>query len=291
MFETMKLAQRIVLQYYRHKFQTLSLLSPRLAAEHAFRLFCTPYTRKRKLVAPPIFEKAEKLSLTVNNQQITGFSWKAYPPANGKSILLCHGFDSFSYRFDHYIVPLLREGFNVFAFDAPGHGLSGGSTITVPEYCEMLYAANKQFGPFDGIMAHSFGGLAVAIAIEALAEHPAKRLVLVAPATETATAISSFFKYIPVNNRVRAEFEQLIEEKGGKPISWYSVARVMKIISTPTLWIHDKHDPVTPYSDIRSLVDQKLPHIEFELTEGLGHSLYRHSQVRKRVIEFFCGLR
>ena len=287
----MKLAQRIVLKYYRNKFNTLSVFSPRKAAELAFKLFCTPYTRKRNYKAPPVFNKASKVSLQFDNEEVNGFRWVPEKHYNGLKILICHGFDSYSYRFDNYVEALINEGFEVLAFDAPAHGISHGKTINIIQYRNMIIKINEAYGPIDGIMAHSFGGLAVALAIEKITNNPCKRLVLMAPATETTHAINTFFKYLKLNSKVQSAFHQIIEEYGGNPASWYSVSRVMQNVQIPTLWVHDKEDSITPYEDIHPLLNQSLPHIIFEITTGLGHSLYRDDSITRRIVEYFAELK
>jgi pimeloyl-ACP methyl ester carboxylesterase len=287
----MKLAQRLVLGYYKNKFRTLALISPKKAAEEAFKLLCTPYSKRKVHKAPPVFEKAGKLSFTLGSNTINGFRWVPKAKSNGKKIMICHGFDSNSYKFDNYITDFLELGFEVLAFDAPAHGTSTGKTVNANQYQEMVGVINDKYGPIDGFMAHSFGGLGVAIAIEKMKDHEQKRLVLIAPATETTRSINTFFKYIPVNDKVRVEFDKLIEEVGGNPASWFSVSRVMENITTPTLWVHDKEDTVTPYEDLHPLVEKKLPHIQFEITQGLGHSAYRDNKIMKQVISFLAELK
>src|SRR4051812_2578979 len=125
----MKLIQRIGLTYYRIKFKVLELISMSKAAEEAFELFCTPYSKRRSYVEPAIFQKADRLSFEFDNHTIHGFRWKP-GASNGYKMLICHGFDSNSYKFERYIQPLLEKGFEVLAFDAPAHGLSTGKTIT-----------------------------------------------------------------------------------------------------------------------------------------------------------------
>lgn len=286
----MKVAQRIVLGYYRNKFKTLALLSPRKAAEEAFKLLCTPYSRRKNIIpAPPVFKQAENLSFTLAGNTIRGFRWKP-KSHNGKQVLICHGFDSSSYKFEKYITGLLDLGFGVLAFDAPAHGTSTGKTVNAQEYQQAVTKIYNDFGPIAGFIAHSFGAMAVALAIEKIEGNEHKRLVLIAPATETVRLISTFFSYIPVSQKIRIEFDKLIEEKGGNPASWFSVSRVLQQITTPTLWVHDRKDTITPFEDMQHLVEKKLPHIDFEITEGLGHSLYNDEKVRERIIAFLKDL-
>ncbi|MCW3106743.1 MAG: hydrolase, partial [Segetibacter sp.] len=73
--------------------------------------------------------------------------------------------------------------------------------------------------------------------------------------------------------------------------SWYSVSRVIQSISVPTLWLHDVNDRITPYEDMKHLTELSLPHVEFVITEGLGHSLYRNDTVANRIIGFLVTLK
>lgn len=286
----MKLTQRLVLAFYMSKMKLLAKVSPRKAAEEAFRLFCTPYTKRKIYDAPPIFSKANKLNFNMGNEQVHGFQW--WPEnSNGHKILICHGFDSYSYKFDKYIAPLLKDGFEVLAFDAPAHGLSSGKTINAALYRDTIIEICNRFGPIDGIMAHSLGGLAVALAAEKMPGNDHKRLVLIAPATESTRAIDGFFKLFPLSREIRHEFNEIIMEMGGYPASWYSVARVVQQLTTPTFWIHDEDDTITPFEDVQHLLDLKLPHIKFEITKGLGHSnVYRDNEVVQKVVHYFSGL-
>jgi pimeloyl-ACP methyl ester carboxylesterase len=286
----MKLVQRIGLAYYRNKLKIIALVSPRKAAQIAFKIFCTPYTKRKKYLEPLIFEQAEKLSFTLSHFKIHGFRWMPEKP-NGFKVLICHGFDSLSYRFEGYIKPLLHEGFEVLAFDAPGHGVSSGSQITLPVYRDVVLEIHKKFGPIDGIMAHSLGGLGAGLALEKMENHQHKRFVLIAPATESVRAIQTFFKYIKVSNAVKEEFEKLIVELGNYPSSWYSVSRIIQEITTPTLWVHDKEDTITPFDDMKHLLEKNLQHIEFEITQGLGHSAYRDDKITKRIVSFLTGIK
>ncbi len=286
----MKLAQRIAISYYVNKIRAIEFVSPVSAAKAAFNIFCTPYSGKRKLKQPPIFIDAERLSFNFLHYTVRGFRWM--PPQNikAKTVLICHGFDSYSYKFESYIQPLIDAGFCVLAFDAPAHGISSGKTINANQYKQMILDINKLYGPVDGILAHSFGGLAVALAIEQLEAQDKMRLVLVAPATETTRAIEGFFKIIPVSGEVRTEFEKLLEKMGGNPANWFSVSRVLQKIKTPTLWVHDEDDNITPFADVKPMTEKNLPHIVFEITTGLGHSnIYKDKTIRNKIVEFLTS--
>jgi len=280
---TMKLVQRIALRYYKTKFRLWAAVSKKKAAEKAFELFCTP--QRRNLKQPPrIFEQAEKLQFKLDGIIVNGWRWNH--PAPRKALIL-HGFESSATNFDRYVKPLVKKGYEVLAFDAPAHGRSGSKQINAPLYKKMILEVNKQYGPVKSFMAHSFGGLAVCLALEEISHTNDYRLVLVAPATETTTAIDTFFNFLKLDPSLRSEFEKVIVKKGGVSSSWYSIKRAMKHIRAKVLWVHDEDDDTTPLSDVLKVKAENYPNVEFLITKGLGHRrIYRDNKVTKTIIDF-----
>lgn len=279
----MKLSQRLALRYIQAKFKLLSAISKKKAAEKAFTLFCTP--QKRNLKKPPkIFDEGEKLQLTIEGITVKGWRWNH--PAERKALII-HGFESSVVNFDRYIKPLIKKGYEVLAFDAPAHGRSGGKTINAPLFKKTIQEVNKQFGPIKSFMAHSFGGLAVSLALEEISHTSDYRLVLIAPATETVSAIDSFFRFLKIDPAVRPEFDKIIVKKSGVTPSWFSINRAMKHIRAKVLWFHDEEDEVTPLTDVLKVKAENYPNIEFVITKGLGHRrIYRDNKVSKAIIDF-----
>lgn len=280
----MKLAQRVVIGYYKAKLNTIGMVSPRMAAEQAFKIFCTPYNKGIKQKEPPVFHKATKKKWLFEGLQIHGFQW-APDKSNGKKALIIHGFSSYGYKFEKYIQPLLSEGFEVLVFDAPAHGLSEGKIMNALIYKRFLEAIEQQFGKIDAFIAHSLGALATSLLAEELKGK--RKLVLIAPATETRTAVAGFYKMFKLKEPVQQEFELLIQQMTGKSMDYFSVTRVMQQIQLPVLWIHDKKDSVCPYADTLTIRAMEPAHIRFFTTDGLGHNkIYRDKGVIKTVIGF-----
>lgn len=279
----MKLLQQFSLKYIRAKFKLLSAISKKKAAGSAFELFCTPQKRHKKEL-PAIFIQGEKLKLPVAGIMVTGWRWN-HP--SEKKILLLHGFESSVTNFAHFINPLIKKGYEVLAFDAPAHGRSGGRKITAPLYKQTILEINRLYSPVQSFLAHSFGGLAVSLALEEF-EHTDKwRLALIAPATETSTAIDTFFKFLELDNGLRKHFEELIKKKGGVDAAWYSVSRALKNIRANVLWVQDEEDTITPMSDVEKIINENHPNIKFVITRGLGHRrIYRDKNVTRQIIEF-----
>lgn len=280
----MKLAQKLAINYIRAKLNILAVVSKKKAAEKAFEIFCTPVKRSKRKKAPDIFDKGEKLTFDLYGLEITGYRWNT---SSARKVLIVHGFESNSKNFDRYIVPLVRKGYEVMAFDAPAHGRSGGKQLTLPLYVKTISTINEFYGPIRSFLAHSLGGLAVAHFLEIEPHDPTTRVVLVAPATETTTAIDSFFHFLQLGDDVRKEFDQLIYEKGGYWPTYYSIRRAMKNISAQVLWFHDEDDDTTPLKDALLVKNDQHPNIEFVITNGFGHrKIYRENKVVKRAIDF-----
>lgn len=273
----------------KYKLRLIGLVSRRKAAAAAFVALCTPFNGKNLSKPPAIFKSAQPVELKVaGGLVVKGFHFDNGDPS-AKKILVCHGFDSSSYRFGKYVTSLIQAGFQVFTFDAPGHGLSDGNTINAMVYRNTVLDIEKLFGPFNGIMAHSLGAMAATLAIEELND-PNKKLVIIAPSTEVRTIFNLFFKAVSLRPRIQKFVHELIHESCGYPTEWFSVARALHNITGSVLWVHDTDDPICPYEDTLSTRQNldKLPHLQFITTEGLGHArVYLNNDIHRTVINFF----
>lgn len=280
----MKIQKKLALGYLRTKLKLLSVISSRKAGEEAFRLFCTPITRYSGR-EPIVFAGAEKLQLNLKGDIIRGY--RCNHPRQKRALIL-HGFASSCHKFDKYAEQLVNAGYEVLAFDAPAHGKSDGDTINAVEYCEMIMRLHEVYGPFQAFIAHSLAGIAVTLALEQLPHTAATRLVLIAPATETSTAIEAAFDLLQIKSKaVREKVHHIIHEKSGRYIEWFSIRRAIKNISAQMLWVHDEDDDITPWKDALKVKEDNPKHIRFMVTKGLGHQrIYRDAQVRNAVINF-----
>jgi len=285
----LKFKQRVILGYYKARIRTIGIVSPQKAASIAFDLFSTPFKSKSKRIIPPIFHKAIPISIQQNKLTIRGFRWESTQP-NAKKILIVHGFSSYAYKFAKYVNALRKEGFEVLAFDAPAHGDSDGKKINALIYRDTILAIEEKFGPLYGIIAHSLGGLAASLAIELLSNQEKRKLVLIAPATETKTAVEHFFTLIPSDPKIVMAFNQHIEQIAQKPISYFSVARVARTATAKILWVHDQEDNVCTFNDVKPLLSEQIDRLELLITKGLGHNnIYKDNSTKDKIIQFLTS--
>ena len=262
----------------------LTIVSKRLAAEKAFDLFCTPFLKSR-VRTPVIFEEATPLHFSLNGLKVHGFRWNHPRP---QKILILHGFGSAAHKFHQYIGPLVEKGYEVLAFDAPAHGSSEGTRINAMEYCQMIEEVIKLYGPIQGFLAHSFGGMALSLALEKIPHTSDTKIVLIAPATETSTAVDSAFHMLRLKDPiVRKEFDQIIFEKSQQQTEWFSIKRAMQHIKASVLWLHDETDDINPLIDALEVKKENFNNVQFIITKGLGHrKIYGDAAVKKMVLEF-----
>ncbi|HEU4904391.1 MAG TPA: alpha/beta fold hydrolase [Flavisolibacter sp.] len=277
------MAKRLAIGYVRTSLALLSKVSKRKAAQKAFELFTTPPTRVKKEL-PAIFKKAEELTSRFQGLKVVGYRWNHPQP---KKALILHGFESSVVNFDKYVPPLLKKGYEVLAFDAPAHGRSDGKIINAVDYKNMILHILEVYGPVTTFISHSFGGLALSLALEETPHDESWKAVLIAPATESTTAMHQFFGLVRLDDDVKKEFENLIKEANGKSLSWYSVARAAAHIKAQVLFLQDKQDAQTPYADVEPIIRKQYPNFRFVITDGLGHRrIYKDASSIKTIMEF-----
>lgn len=280
----MKFIQKATFLIIRLKLNFISFFSAAKAAEKAFVLFCTPQI-KNKSTPPAIFKQATPQELIFQGFLIKGYIWNK---GNSKRMIVLHGFESSVVNFDFYITEGVKAGFEVLAFDAQAHGQSEGETITIPEYVALIQAIVAKYGTVHFLIGHSFGGLAIAQYLESVTDQSNVKGVMIAPATETTSAIDGYFSLMKLNKKIRIAFDQLIFNKSGHWPSFYSARRAIQHVYAPILWIHDEDDKITPLADVQKVMEDNHPNIEFMITQGLGHRrIYRNKSVQQKVISFF----
>ena len=278
-------AQKLAINYYKAKINFINSISTRWAASEALDIFTKPYPEKKK-PDPLIWAKSSALLLNTSYGKVVGYCWKP-ATSTGKKLLIVHGFAGNSRSFDRYIKPALEKGYEVYAYDAPAHGKSQGKRLNASTYVDVLQTIIEHHGPFDGYLAHSFGGLSLMIALHQVSYTNHPKIVLVAPATESTSAADSFFHILKLPQRLKPAFEKRIKDVIGVPLQWYSISRILQDVKGDILWLHDQDDHTTPIKDVYPLMNQRPLHVHFHFTKGLGHSrIYKDTKVKQLIIDF-----
>ncbi|GGQ71980.1 alpha/beta fold hydrolase [Kitasatospora griseola] len=237
----------------------------------AFELFRHPIRRSRVRGSErELHELAVTEELTVNGKRVRVYRW-----GDGRRpVLLVHGWQSRASRFAPYVRGLLDLGMSPIGFDAPGHGDSAGRTTTILEYRELIGRLAERHGPFEAVLAHSFG---VCCAFLALAEGvPAGRLVAVAGVAEFGFLVEGFAAALGLNDRLERDLARRIDRllfPGVEAIRQrFDATHRPELVTAPILVVHDEQDDVVPLRQARLLHRAYgEPQLRLITTRGLGH--------------------
>ncbi|WP_063763240.1 alpha/beta hydrolase [Streptomyces sp. NRRL WC-3742] len=245
-------------------------LAPGPAGRAAFELFRRPLRRSRvRGTELEIHRSAAVEALRVNGTSVVGYRW-----GDGeRPVLMLHGWRSRASRFAPY-VPRLRElGLSVLAFDAPGHGDSGGRATSVLEYRHLALQLQDRYGPFEAVLAHSLG---VCAAFGALADGlRAGRLAAVSGVSSVGFFPAAFCAGLELNAAVERQLRLRIEESlfAGDAGAWerYDAALQAEAVGLPVLVVHDEDDRVVPLGQAHRLHRAYGDRLDLIVTQGLGH--------------------
>ena len=184
-------------------------------------------------------------------------------------MLFAHGWSSHGTRIGTWLKPLRDAGYAVVAFDQAGHGRSGGTHTTLPDFTCHLLAVGHHFGPAEAVIGHSLGGAAAALALARGLE--AQRAVLIAPAADPLAAVERFSRFVwlggNLGRRMFARFEQAMRFDANELQAHHNAPRIAR----PALIVHDVEDREVPWAEGERYA-RFWPESRLLSTRGLGHN-------------------
>jgi len=204
-------------------------------------------------------------------------------------VLLVHGWGGRGTQLHGFVEPLVEGGHQVVALDAPAHGKTQGRQTTIFEFVSALRAVNARFGPFAGVVAHSFGNAAVMLALREGALQ-AERVVSISPPYTLGGLLDKFAFMLRLPAPVKQSLRRRVERRYGDDI-WERVSAkvVAPTLVQPALIIHDADDSEVPITDGEATARQ-WPGARFMGTRGLGHRrILRAGEVIDAAVDFVNG--
>lgn len=270
--------------FLRILFSSLSGISPSLAARVAEPLFFRP-------VKFPIPEREKEFRSTSESGKGELSSGRIHwfkKGGSGPKILFMHGWSGRGSQFTKMMDAFVEAGFEVYTFDAPGHGDEWLPRIDMLSFIGGIHWMEKKFGPFDGAIGHSIGGMALWNAIREGAA--IKRLVEIGSPSSLSGVLEDF---AAVLNARPAVAEILM----GKLSADYQVAEDLfdpvRIAGlhpdVDGLLIHDAQDDEVPLAHALQM-ERAWKKGRLVTTEGLGHrKLLRDPGVIQLCLDFFAN--
>lgn len=263
----------------------LHRVSPSLAGNVVDHLFFTP----GRLPAPSryesLYDEADSYTqLRVGRQTIPVYSW-----GSGPTVLMVHGWSGAGIQFGAFVGPLVKAGYRVVTFDAPGHGRAQGLRTDLFEMSEAVSRVAHNAGPLKAIVAHSIGSLALARALVEGVQ--AEHIFLLAPPRDLESVVEGFGRTLGLSPELIAGQRARMEQRFGQSV-WqhFSFAELAPQLPGRGLIFADWDDQQIPVGESESIV-QKWQGAKMFRTQGLGHyRLLWHPQIVERVYNRLSGV-
>jgi pimeloyl-ACP methyl ester carboxylesterase len=255
-----------MLQALRRFYRMATWLSPRLAARLALLLFITPSRSAPTPAQRAVLRRAERIRMRYGFHWLQVYRWGG----SGPTVLLAHGWSSRAARLAPFVEPFVQAGFQVIAFDAPGHGASSGIHSDVMLYRQALRLVLERLAPIHAIVGHSLGARAAMVLLASSPCRDVRALALVAMPPDVRYMFEEFQLALDLRADVRALLVQQFERLFGAPPEEHCAERHASCVSAPVLVLHDCDDDVAPVTHAEAVARQ-LRHATLVLTRRLNH--------------------
>ncbi len=234
---------------------------------------------------------ATLLEIPFENQSLTAYAW-----GSGPSVLLAHGWASRASHMAPLARMLLKAGFRVVAFDQPAHGRSRkpgqANRSSMPEFARAIATVGQRLGPLHGLIGHSLGGAAAALAAGGSPVIPGiqlstERLVMISSPAGALSILESYCQEKGVPER-KEDLIRAIEGGYGFPIEAYAVDPSLRNCSARVLIVHDQEDAQVPFAEALKL-HQACPASQLVTIQGAGHGGILSSRTMLKSVRDFLA--
>ncbi|TYB79426.1 alpha/beta fold hydrolase [Bizionia myxarmorum] len=260
----------------------IGIFSKRTAGQMAMYLFTTPRAGQINEKQSDFLDTSFREEIKVNNFPVMTYRWLG----KGKTIVLVHGWESNSARWQYLIEPLNKLQYNIIALDAPAHGRSGSKRFNAVLYGEFIKVVTKKFKA-DYIIGHSVGGMASVFSQTNTDYNAITKLILLGTPSEFTDVLSRYYSMMGFTNRTVKGTNQFITDKLNAEPESFSTAKHLEALNLEGLIIHDEKDSIIPYEDAL-LIKNSLKNSQLVTTTGFGHSLIDDS-ISNHIYEFLKG--
>lgn len=271
-----------ILRWLRFSFRVQSLLSTRWAGRRLYHLWFTSPKHPEPQREKRWRESAVFISVPYQHGPIATYKWGD----SDKTVLLLHGWSGRGPQMGAFVAPLLEMGYQVVAFDAPGHGRTPGKSSSIFRMSDALQAVVEEVGPVSAVIAHSFGAMLLAYALKHTDFKTGKAICISSPTTPIFL-VDRFCEVIQVNDKVKQYFMRYTEQKFNQNV-WNNLSADKNVqdIQIPALIIHDQDDHDVP-SELGKQLSEAWSNSQFYLTKGLGHRrILRNKDVVRMIADY-----
>ena len=262
----------------------LDYVSKSLATRFLWRIFRGPIKFKIPPREAGFYKKTEQEKIRAKSTSRGIMLYRI--PNDGQKVLFVHGWNGRSSQFFRIIELLSDSGYDITAFDLPGHGRSTRSTTNLPEITDLISEVTESTGPYHGIVCHSFGSVAALNSVRLGAAF--EKLVLISPGVyEIKPMFETFVGLFGLDEEYYADrLFDLAESLYGASPGEFGLDRFSEQIKTETLIVHCEDDKEA-MKEIALTLHSDMKNSTLHLTEGLGHRrILRDEKVAEIVMNF-----
>ena len=217
-----------------------------------------------------------------NESPFESYYWEG----NENVILLIHGWESNTSRWEKLLPYLKKTGSTIVAIDAPAHGLSAGKEFNVPTYAAFIDVAVQKFQP-NFLIGHSIGGAACVYYQHKYQNNNLKKMVLLGAPSDLKTLITNYVALLSLNNKMVQLLENHFLQKFKFKFDDFSGQIFGKSLRIEGLIAHDVDDTIVAFDEGKKIASA-WKNATFIETKGLGHSMH-DDELYQKITRFLVG--
>lgn len=247
----------------------LSFVFPKKATQLAHSFFSEPRTGKlSKDNLPKILQEAHTETFQHKDDYFQTYTWQG----NETVILLIHGWESNSSRWENILPYLKKSGSTIIAIDGPAQGLSSGKEFSVPKFAEFIHIAVQKFQP-QYLIGHSMGGK-TCLYYQYKYQNPAiKKMVILGSPSDFKIIFDNFIVLMGLNSRVSKALEKNYIAVLNLNLEQFSGQLFASKLDVKGFVAHDVGDKVVLFEEGKKIA-KAWKDVQFIETSGLGHALH-----------------
>ncbi len=258
----------------------LSYVAPRKAFQLAYVFFSNPRSgRLQHESLPKILDTSDRETLELNGHTIQTYRWAG----NETVILLLHGWESNSSRWEKLLPQLRKTGNTILAVDSPAHGLSSGKEFNVPLYASFAELVIQKYQP-KHIIGHSMGGITAIYHQHHYSNAHLDKMVLLGAPSDFNIILNNYLKLLSLNHRIKKAFYDYTKDHFKINIDEFSGQEFLKKSQVNGIIVHDTEDTVVLFHEAKKLAEA-WKSAQLITTKGLGHSLH-DEEVNQKIVAF-----
>jgi len=247
----------------------LSFVHPKKALQLSYELFSQPRIgRLHQDKLPTILQNTHKETFQHNEHQFQTYTWLG----NETKVLLVHGWESNSARWEKTLHHLQKSGSTIIALDAPAHGQSSGKEFNVPLYAEFINKAVEKYQPAI-IIGHSIGGAACVYHQYLHPETSINKMVILGAPSDLKTLIDNYIQMLSLNRKMFTLLKKRYLENFNFKLEDFSGATFAEQINIEGIIAHDTTDKIVSFHEGQKIA-RNWKKGRFIETTGLGHSMH-----------------